>query len=144
MVRAPSSGYEPQKSNGTRLPLHVSEAVHYKESCMTHSRLGDSRTAARSSLRPHSLVVFLVAAHGKCQETGGQGKIPAVSQGCQIDRFTLKPSSVKLVPANYRQNAVRQGVKVPSPDVFALHGSRKGVVLWCTFSASPASFTAVR
>ena len=47
-----------------------------------------------------------------------KGKRPAVSQVCQIDHSTLKPSSLPSVRANYRKLAVRQGVKVPSLDIF--------------------------
>ena len=50
-----------------------------------------------------------------------KGKRPSVSQGCQIDCSTLKSTSWPSVKAKYRKIAVRRGVKVPSPDVFA-HG----------------------
>ena len=39
-------------------------------------------------------------------------------QARQIDRFTLKPGSLASVKANCRKITVRQGVKVPSPDIF--------------------------
>ena len=53
----------------------------------------------------------------RCQETVSQGKTSSVSQRCQIDRSTLKPSSFPSVKAKYRKFSVRQGVKVPSPDI---------------------------
>ena len=43
-----------------------------------------------------------------------KGKRPAVSQGCQIDRFTLKPSSLASVKVKHWTIAVGQGVKVRS------------------------------
>ena len=43
---------------------------------------------------------------------------PAVSQGCQIDRSTLKNSNLASVNASYWKIAVGQGVKGPSPDIF--------------------------
>ena len=43
-----------------------------------------------------------------------------VSQGRQTDRSTLKPSSLPSVKVNYWKIAVGHGVKVPSPDIFAL------------------------
>ena len=49
-------------------------------------------------------------------------KRPAVSQGCQTDLSTLKSTSLASIKANWKI-ALRQGVKVPSPDIFAAHRS---------------------
>ena len=54
----------------------------------------------------------------RCQETVSQGKTSS-GQGCQMDRSALKSSSLHpSVKAIYRKIAVRQGVKVRSPDIF--------------------------
>ena len=55
----------------------------------------------------------------RCQETGQARKMFS-RQGCQANRSTLKPSSLASVEINYRKIAVGQGVKVPSPDIFAV------------------------
>ena len=48
----------------------------------------------------------------------GQSRKTYSGQGCQTDRLTLKPSMLASVKVNYWEIPVRQGVKVPSPDVF--------------------------
>ena len=45
-----------------------------------------------------------------------QGKT-CISQGCKSECSILNPSSLASVKVNQRENAVRQGVKVPSPDI---------------------------
>ena len=62
---------------------------------------------------------MFVTAVQSCQETVSQGKT-RIGQGCESECFTLKPSSLASVEVNKRENAVRQGVKVPSPEVFAV------------------------
>ena len=57
------------------------------------------------------------------RETASQGKTSS-GRGCQIDHSTLKTSGLASVKANYWKIAVRRGVKVPSPDVFAGLGAR--------------------
>ena len=49
----------------------------------------------------------------------GQGKT-SVGQRCHIGRYRLKRSSLASVKVNYWKIAVGQGIKVPSPDIFAL------------------------
>ena len=55
----------------------------------------------------------------RCQETASQGKT-CIGQGCKSEGSTLKPSiySIASVKVNTRENAVRQGDKVPYPDIF--------------------------
>ena len=63
----------------------------------------------------------------------GQSKRPAVSQGCQTDRSTLKPSSLASVKVNIWKIAVVQGAgaKVPSPDVLAWNYCSTGHFFVC-------------
>ena len=47
----------------------------------------------------------------------GQSRENVQRSRCQIDRSTLKSSSLPSIKGHYRKTAVRQGVKVPSPDI---------------------------
>ena len=62
-----------------------------------------------------------VKSNCRCQGTVSQGKA-CIGQGCKSECFTLKPSSVASVKVNKRENDVRQGVEVPSPDIFRQDG----------------------
>ena len=53
-----------------------------------------------------------------CQEPVNQEQTSS-RQGCQTDRSSLKPSSGASLKVNYWQLADGQGVKKPSPDIFA-------------------------
>ena len=50
-------------------------------------------------------------------EGDGQSRKSFRGQGCQTDRYTLKPSIFPSVKVKYWKIAVGQEVKVPSPDI---------------------------
>ena len=74
----------------------------------------------------------------RCRETVSQGK-PSSRQGCRTDPSTLKPSSLASVKVIFCKTAVGQGVKVLSPDIFAVDEAINGLfaVVGCTVIVCP-------
>ena len=53
-----------------------------------------------------------------------------ISQGCQTDRYTLKPSSLASVNVKHRKIAVGQEVEVRSRDIFDVKSEAGTSTAW--------------
>ena len=76
-----------------------------------------------STIKGLLVSVTRVGPQQRCHKAVSQDKTSIV-QGCQTDRFILKPSSLASVKVNYWKIAVSQGVKGPSSDIFAPYWAR--------------------
>ena len=110
ITRPPSNPVNHCRGKSLGLVHTVPQPFYWVRGKLYHRQFGRSDYSHRALLQFSQM----------CHETvkSAKGKHPAVSQGCQIDRYTLEPSSLPSVQANYRKIAFRQGVKLPSPETF--------------------------